>query len=430
MRLPTPNQPFVTPLLLACLLLSAGNELSAKPKDDAKQFSDYYELEPFQVTGEEIPITVFARNGGDRSYATRFAHKVVEVAYRTLERSPGSGLVIIGRSGEPHPITLFEKFMETAQSDNASPELKAIATELENGFGKWREKIHFEMDEGDDDIPFDVRKLVDAFPIPLPQMAAQLYLLAWERNFDPEQVDTLLAQLKATDLKQQDFEEFTWIFYLPPRNSLNKVLKEVLPLAFEAGDLGPVKRALARAAIAAFKPLIKDAVEGVRKGVLYWSVLTANEAAFNEGDIEALASVYIESQMPKGKVFGSDKTGRGIEAIERQKLKNAEYAKDPFVLPTPLESFDSASFATFEGRYGDEGHRNKTFFSENGSFFWQEGDDDPVEYLPAGESYLVSSQNDVTLRFMPGETPSFFKVELRKGRFRHTFARLPETEVD
>ena len=32
-------------------------------------------------------------------------------------------------------------------------------------------------------------------------------------------------------------------------------------------------------------------------------------------------------------------------------------------------------------------------------------------------------------RFIPGETPSFSKVELRKGRFRHTFKRLPEVEV-
>lgn len=409
------------------LLLAAGLiPLCAAPANAEKQFSDFFELEPYQVTGEEIPITVFARNGGDRHYATRFAHKVVEVAYRTLERSPGSGLVIIGKSGEPHPITLFERFMEKARAQDAPPELKSIADQLESEFGKWREKIHFEMEseEGEDEIPFDPQLLVDAFPMPLPGKAAQLYLLAWEEKFDPEQVELLLSNLKAEDLKPQDFQEFKWVFYLPPRNSLNKVLKEILPLAFDAEEFGPMKRMLARAAIATFKPLIKDAVEGVRKGVLYWSVLTANEKAFNDGDIEALAGAYIESQMPRGKLFGSDKTEHALQAVERQKAENAAYAKDPFIAPETLDSFEPSSFSDYFGRYGDEGHRNKTFFEKDGALYWQEGDDDPVEYLPAGEAYLVSSDKDTTLRFIPGETPSFTQVELRKGRFRHTFSRL------
>ncbi|MDQ8200243.1 hypothetical protein QEH56_18920 [Pelagicoccus enzymogenes] len=412
------------------LALAFSSALSAKPKNSDLVFEDFYELEPFQVVGDEIPITVFARSGGDRRYATQFAHKVVEVAYDTLEKSPGPGLVIIGKSGEPHPITLLESFMAKAKRDGAPVELRQIANELEESVSKWREKIDFDMgdDEGEEEMPIDINKLIDAFPIPLPHMAAQLYLLAWELDFDPERFDLRLSELTADELKQQNFQEFRWIFYLPPKNTLNKVLKEVLPLAFDAGNLGPVKRALARAAIATIKPLIKDAVEGLRKGVLYWSVLSANEASFNEGDIELLASKYIESQMPRGKILGSDKTERGIEWTREQKAKNREYAKDPFVVLEPATSFDPKKFAPFFGRYGDEGHRNKRFFEKDGSYFWQEGDDDPIEYLPAGELFFVSSQKDITLQFIPGETPSYSKVELRKGRFRHTFNRLFETE--
>lgn len=397
---------------------------------DQKEFSDYYELEPYQVTGEEIPITVFARNGGDRAYAARFAHKVVEVAYATLERSPGSGLVIIGRSREPHPITLFERFMEKAKAEGASPELKKIAAELEEGFASWREKLSFNVEDEGTEVDIDTKELVDAFPMPLPQTAARLYLLAWKENFDPERVELLLSELKAEDLKGQEFQDFKWVFYLPPRNSLNKVLKEVLPLAFEEGELGPVKRMLARAAIAAFKPLIKDAVEGVRKGILYWSVLSANPEAFNEGDIQALASVYISSQMPRGKILGSNKIERGLEAVALQKQKNAEYAKDPYIAPEPLENFDPNQFTDFLGHYGAEGHAQRTLTFEGNRFFWQKGENDPVELFPAGEYILVTEDRNHTMRFIPGETSSTHQVELRRVRYRHTYTRVPELETE
>ncbi len=418
-------------LALASALAFASGAL-AKPEDINLEFEDFYELEPITIVGEAIPITVFARTGGDRRYATHFAHNVVEVAYDTLQGSPGAGLVIIGRSGEPHPIRLLESFMEKARRDGASPELARIADELDETVSKWREKIDFDIgsDNSEEDFPIDSNKLVDAFPIPLPQLAAKLYLIAWKEDFDPERVDLRFDKLTAKELREQEFEEFQWVFYLPPKNALNKVIKEVLPVAFKEANLGPVKRMLARAAIAAFKPLIKDAMEGVRKGVLYWSVLSANESAFNEGDIELLTAKYIESQMPRGKIIGGDKKERALEFTRKQKEENAAYAKDPFVALEPVDDFDPAAYQTFLGRYGDEGHRNKSFFTENESYFWQEGDDDPIEYLPAGGLYFVSTNKDITLEFIPGETPSFSKVELRKDRYRHTFARLPEAEIE
>ncbi len=418
-------------LIALAWAFASTNGSSARPEDINLNFEDFYELETVTIVGEAIPITIFARSGGDRRYATRFAHNVVEVAYDTLQGSPGPGLVIIGQSGEPHPIRLLESFMEKARRDGASPELARIADELDEAVGKWREKIDFDVDsdQSEEDFPIDVNQLIDAFPIPLPQLAAKLYLVAWKEDFDPERVDLRFDKLTAEELREQEFEEFQWVFYLPPKNSLNKVIKEILPVAFKEADLGPVKRMLARAAIAAFKPLIKDAMEGVRKGVLYWAVLSANESAFNEGDIELLAGKYIESQMPRGKIIGGDKKERALEFTRKQKEENAAYAKDPFVALEPIDDFDPAHFTRFLGRYGDEGHRNKRFFTENESYFWQEGDDDPVEYLPAGGLFFVSTDKDITLEFIPGETPSFSRVELRKGRFRHTFARLPEAEI-
>lgn len=414
---------------LLLLVVTAGfNCLLANAEDPAARFRDYYELEPFVVTGEDIPITVFARTNADRNYATRFAHKVVEVAYYTIEKSPGSGLVIIGRSGEPHPIHLIENFMERARSEDASPELRVIADELDKAVDEWREKIRFDVDtEEDNEIPVDLDKLVVAFPMPLPKIAADLYLLAWQEDFDAKRIDQKLDSLTIDDLRQQDFEEFKWVFYLPPRNTLNGVLKEVLPAAFEAAEMGFFKRAMARTAIAAFKPLIRDAMEGVRKGVMYWAVLNANSELFGEGDIDLLAEAYIESQMPRGKIIGGGKKERALEATQAQILKNAEYAKDPFTLPEPIESYDLTLAESLLGTYGDEGHRDKRFFIQEQSLFWQEGDDEPIEYLPAGETLFVSSEKDITIEFIPGETDDYTRVELRKGRFRHTFSRKSES---
>ncbi|MBC2605358.1 hypothetical protein [Pelagicoccus albus] len=404
--------------------------LTAAPK--ARDFRDYYELEPITVTGQEIPITVFARNGSDRRYATKFAHKVVEVAYETLEGTPGPGLVIIGRSGETHPINLFEKFTEKAHAPGSNPELKKIAEELERSFEKWKEKLNFNPDEEqeDEDMPIDPRTLIDAFPMPLTPVAAQLYVMAWEDEFDPERFDLRLSELKVDDLQKQDFQDFKWVFYLPPRNSFNAVLKEVLPLAFEEGNLGPIKRVLARGAIATFKPIIKDAFEGLRKGVLYWSILNENEERFHPGDVEALGAVYIESQMPKGKLIGGDKQGRAIEAVKKQKLVNEEYAKDPFVAPEPLENYQITDFEDFVGTYGDEGHANRVFFIESDSLLWRKGDRDPIEFFPTAEGNFVTADKSATIEFSKADNSETYQVELRQVRARHTFFYKGEPEFE
>lgn len=399
------------------------------------QFSDFYELEPFEVTGEEIPITIFARNGGDRAYGTRFAHQVVEMAYQTLERSPGSGLLIVGKLGETHPITLFERFKERSLAEDASPELKAISSKIEEDFGKWQENIDINLtgakaSGAETEIDLDPQALVNAFPIPLPATAAQLYVLAWERRFDPEQFEKLLSQIKAEDLESDAFEEFTWVFYLPPRKSVNVIIKEALPAVFEAENLGFFKRSFARAAVATFKPMIKDFVEAVRKGVLYWSVLHANREAFNEGDIQELAKAYIRSQMPRGKLLGGGKSDRALEFIERQKTKNAEYAKDPFIAPIPLDAFDIASFAPYEGTYRKPDHNAKKLYIEDGSLFLKQGEKEPELMLPAGPNFLVSKNQSKTLRLIPGETPSFNQIEIRAKRYRHSFTRIAEIEVE
>ncbi|EDY85105.1 hypothetical protein VDG1235_4740 [Verrucomicrobiia bacterium DG1235] len=402
--------------------------LHAQRPDTPLGFTEFYELEPIQVTGEEIPITIFARSSGDRRYATKFAHNVVEVAYETLEKSPGSGLVIIGQSGEPHPITILDRFLEISRSDESSTEVKALADELEEALSNWRDKIQFDTgDENqDEDFPVDIDSLINAFPIPLPKIAADIYLLAWQEEFEFERVEQRLTHLSSADLEKEEFEEFQWVFYLPPRNALNKVLKEVLPAVFKAEKIGPMKRVLIRGAIATFKPLIKDAMEGVRKGVLYWSVLSANQEDFNQGDIEALAEAYFESQMPRGKILPGNKKERALDAIKAQKLENEEYAKDPFVLHEPLEHFDPQAYVPMCGAFGAEGHRDKRFFLENDLIYWQEGDDDPVEYLPAENDFFSSTRKDTTLQFFADANGEFNSVELRVGRHRFDFHRLSE----
>lgn len=422
------KQLYSLPFLLLCglvLAFSTANAQSSKRPD----FSDYYELEPFQVTGEEIPITVFARNSGDRRYAARLAHKVVEVAYLTIESSPGSGLVIMGKSGEPHPLFIFERFLERSKAEDAPPEMKRLGEELDKTLNAWEEKIHFEDEGGDEEMPFEMETVIPAFPIPLNGIAAELYLLAWQEEFDTKRVDQRLSSLSVEDLEASQFSEFNWIFYLPPKNALNKALKEILPAAMKAEKMGFMKRMLIRGAVATFKPLIRDAMEGLRKGVLYWSVLDSTEQ-FEKEDLDLLAQSYIESQMPKGKIIPGNKQERGIEAVMAQKKENEEYARDPFVVPELLEEYQVSNYTRFTGEYGAANHRSKRFFVDDKTFYWQEGDDEPIAFQPASDLLLVSEKNDITIEFSRDEFGQYSSVELRKGRGRWTFQKFPNVPLD
>lgn len=423
MRLSTPSLPIA--FLLGFSVFSTA--IAAAPKKDAdlrEESMPLFELKPFTVEGSgEIAISIYARSGSDRRYATRFAHSAVEAAYVTIEKNPGRGLVIIGDAGEPHPLGFFERFLSVVRSRDDDPELARHAGELEANLGQWKATSGIRLDDGDSEsgeFEIDLEQLLVAFPMPLEGVAGDLYLLGWRRRFDPESVERELRSLSSADLQEGAFEQFDWVFYLPPRETLDQVLKTVVPAVMKKEKMGIFKRAMARAAIFTFKPLIKDAMESLRKGVLYFTVLKA-AGGFREGDMEALVGAYVGSQLPKGKIIPGGKRERALDAIRAQKLANDEYAKDPFVVPEPRSSFVAADYARFEGYYGAEGHETKRFFVADGRCFWQEGAAEPVEYIPAEGLLLVSANRDITIEILPADDAGGASVELRKGRFRFTF---------
>lgn len=405
--------------LLCSVAVAAGKERGAR-----EESMPLFELKPFTVEGSgEIQISIYARSGSDRRYGTRFAHSVVEAAYVTLEKNPGRGLVIIGDAGEPHPLGFFERFLSVVRSRDDDPELARHASELEANLRQWKATSGIRLDEDDSeaaDFGIDMEQLLAAFPMPLEGVAADLYLLGWRQRFEPESVERELRSLSSADLQGGAFEPFDWVFYLPPRETLDQVLKTVVPAVMKKEGLGIFKRAMARAAIFAFKPVIKDAMESLRKGVLYFTVLKA-AGGFREGDMEALIEAYVGSQLPKGKIIPGGKRERALDAIRAQKLANDAYAADPFVVPEPRPSFDASDYARFEGYYGAEGHETKRFFVADGRCYWQEGAAEPVEYIPAEGLLLVSANRDITIEFLPTAGADAASVELRKGRFRFTF---------
>ena len=107
-------------------------DVQAKEKA-APPFGDVVQLAPFVVNGKKLSISIHARTPADRRYAEKFADEVVEIAYETLEDATGNGLVIIGREGEPHPITIFQKFMTMDAAGQVDPAVADTMLDRPNG---------------------------------------------------------------------------------------------------------------------------------------------------------------------------------------------------------------------------------------------------------------------------------------------------------
>ena len=171
--------------------------------------------------------------------------------------------------------------------------------------------------------------------------------------------------------------------------------------------------------------LAKTAVEGMRKGMLYLTVLRA-ESGYSKDDSMALTGAYVEVLMPDFKFDGGTLHQRALEAIERQKTKNAEYAKDPFVSPARLTQFDAAAYAPFEGEYVEDVGKKlttRTFKRKDGGFVWQYQQRPPRPFFPAGDRLFVSADGKMTIQFHVDEKDVITGVEERRERYRHTIPR-------
>jgi hypothetical protein len=421
-------------LSLAGLIPGGAGSAAEPPGED---FGKDVQLAPFVVKGSSLSISVHARTKGDRRYAEEFAEEVVGIAYETLGKSTGAGLVIVGREGEPHPVVVIRKFLAMAAAGQLDPVVAATADALTAKMADWKGIMRLGDEDEDDDpeegfkITFDM--IVPALPLPLEGMASKLYQLSWAEGFDEARVEKKLRSLTLADLESDALSKYSWVFYLPPRNAYVGVQNELMAGVMKKEKMGLMKRAAIKSALVVFKPAVKKAVEGFRKGMLFMTVLRAR-SDYNQGDIRALTQAYTQVLMPDFKFNGGTEHQRALEAIEKQKVRNAEYAKDPYISPARLATFDPAAYAPFEGDYnvrvGKDGKPTKpsrVLARKDDGYLWQTSRSrKPRIYYPAGERLLVSADGKMTVEFKLDDQGALTGAEERWERGRHKVPRKAE----
>ena len=384
------------------------------------EFGKAIELAPFVVQGKPLSISIHARTKGDRRYAEKFADEVVEVAYETLGDSTGKGLVIVGAKGEPHPIFVMRKFLALSEAGQLDGSLTPSAMELDATLKKWQARMEGNAGEG---MNLDFDTIVNALPIPLEGVAASLYQLAWGEGFADAQIERKLKTLTQADLFRNDLNRYDWVFYLPPHDATKVALKEMINKGMEKSKMGLFKRAAVRSALTVFSPVVRKAIEGMRMGMLFMTIMRA-ESPYSEEDINALTNAYVQELMPDLKPGSGDEKRRALAAIEKQKIANAEYAKDPFVKPERLATYDPAVYATFEGEYTLEPPATTHRLTREGdAFLWNYKDRVKRTFYPAGDRLLVNEEGNMTLRFLVDEAGAVTGVEERWVRRRQTVPR-------
>jgi hypothetical protein len=423
--------------VVAPLLASAG--IAAEPPAAGADFGKDIQLAPFVVKGAPISISIHARTKGDRKYAQEFAEDVVGIAYETMGKSTGSGLVIMGRQKEPHPVIVIRKFLAMAAAGQLDPVVAANAEAMSAKMADWQKIMGLadgEADEDDDSkeefkITFDM--IMPALPLPLEGVASKLYQISWAEGFDDAKVEKKLRSLTVADLEGDALSKFNWVFYLPPRDAYIGVQNAVIKEVMAKEKMGLFKRAAIKTALLTFRPAIKKAVEGFRKGMLFMTVLRAR-SDYSKSDIRQLTEAYVNVLMPDFKFNGDTERARALEAIEKQKVRNAEYAKDPYISPARLATFDPAAYAAFEGGYGVvKGKDGKpdvprmNFSRKDDTWLWQYRTRKPKVLYPAGDRLFVSADGKSTLEFKLDEQGAITGAEERWERGRNTHARWPIT---
>ena len=400
-----------------CFQNIAAGSIATAGTGEESDFLPAIEMAPFVVEGDNSAIFVHARSRGDRRYDEKFAEEVIRVTYDSLGKSTGRGLVIVGRNKEPHPFTIFEKFIAMADAGQLDPSVMPMAEATRKKLVDWQEEI--EIEDAEMGIEFDM--VVELLPISLEASGSKLYQWAWIDEFDMELVDQRFRNLRAEDFSADQLDTYDWVFYLPPKGAVHRVIKEVIPLVMKAEDMGFFARAAARTALIAFRPVITKAMEGMRKGMLFYAVSKAR-TAYSKDDIEQLAQAYSQVLMPDFKFNGGSQHARAVEAIQQQLEKNIEYAKDPFIAPERSMTLNAADYADFPGDYVDEDQDEVThrFRIEDDTFTWTYRDKDPMVFYAATSHKLIRENGKMTIEFLIDEDGNITGVEERWHRRRKT----------
>lgn len=306
-------------IFAAGLLATAG---SAKPLPPADPFSPYVELAPFKVNGKQLSISIHARTSGDRRYAEAFAEEVVKVVCESVTPDTGKGLVIIGKKGEPHPIVVFRKFLALAKDGKLDPAVAARAPELTTMLDGWQEAVNEGEQHGkntDDNEDIEFEKILAAIPLPLEGIGAQLYMLAWREQFDEARVDAALRALHPADLEGKGLTRFDWVFYLPPKNAFDQALDSIIADAMKEDKAGFMERMAVKGVMLVVKPRIRKAIDAVRQGLLFMTVVQAR-THYDKATVSELTGAYIDVLMPDEdkKSAPGPEHERAVKAVREQ----------------------------------------------------------------------------------------------------------------
>jgi hypothetical protein len=327
-------------LAAAGLLATAGaaEPKAAPPGKGAKDFMPFVELAPFVVNGKQLAISVYARSKGDRRYAETFAEEVVKVVYESVTESTGKGLVIIGKKGEPHPVFVFRKFLALAKEGKLDPAVAAREPELYTMLDHWQDTVGEGKaggSDGEQEVDVEFEKVVTAMPLPLEGIGAKLYQLAWAEDFNEARVEAKLKALHAADLEGNMFARFDWVFYLPPRGAFEQAIDDIIADALKEEKAGMFERAIVKGAMMMVKPSIRRMVEGMRRSVMF-STVVQTRAPFGPEEVSELTSAYMDVLMNEPKGETGTEHERAVKAI-RAKVRSFEEKPKPEEAPKPAE---------------------------------------------------------------------------------------------
>ncbi len=368
---------------------------------------------------ETDKISIFAEKSGDRKYAERFAESVYDTAYEITGESAGKGLVIIGDYDEIHPILLVKRYMDARGLDEGHPSLQLFGANEGEAPIRWDEA----NEELKKEMGMDIDSIAYVIPMPMRPALLTLYLVAREEKFDEAAVDRRFGDLEPRELVSDEYERFDWVIYLPQRDAIDRVIKDVLPAVMKKEKIGFFKRTLVRGAVATFKPAIRDAMEGVRKSLLFEGILQAT-SDYDEDEIKLLTEAYRNALMPRGKVIPGGKSKRSLEAVRAQLQENESYKRDPFVPPSAVLNDLPKDAARYAGLYRDADKRLLTVTLEDGVLSYYRGDKpEPIALEAVSDTLFTTEERDWTLEFMRDESGEVWEAELRRERWRRTYAK-------
>jgi hypothetical protein len=395
---------------------------AAAPEERGEtEFGKDIQLGAFQVNGAPLSISIHARSKSDRHYAQKFADEVVDIAYYTVGEFSGRGLVIVGREGEPHPIHIMRDFVALDREGKLHPGMAPVAKELQAMLTKAENSVGMNKHDASS-IDFNFEVLIPAIPVPLEGSASKLYQIAWSEKFERTRLAEKFQTLTKEDLGHSELSRFNWVFYLPPRSASATALNELISKVMAKEHMGLFKRAAIRSALVVFKPAVSGAIEAMRKGMLYTTILQA-ESPYSPEDVRALTGAYIKANMPDLKPGAPDRA-KILAAIDKQKAANEAYAKDPFKTPARLATYDPATYASFIGEYSNHPTAVTHWFKqEAATFYWNYKDQNPRPFYPAGNRLLVSEDGRMTIEFLVDSAGAVTGVEERWHRRRQTIAK-------